>query len=163
MHVITQNSRMESMSDYFLGETVRSLDLLRKIDGTVDSLVLMRRQMDAFSEAVDGLLKTVLQASKGIFSEDEIIPPLEQSQDALKRIHERLCGGQFSARRTPELCPEDGVDDAYGQAILAVEAFSAKIETLRWSILEHNADVEGKSQELLLSTDDDIDRFFDNL
>lgn len=163
MHVITQIDRMERMSDYLRGETVRSLDLLRDIDGTIESLVLMRRQMDAFLEAVESFTKSVLAEKKGVFSEDEIIPSLEQSQDVLKRIHDGLQARLQAAKSAPELRSDDGVDDAYAQAIDAVLSYNAAIERLRWAILEHNADMEGPHNPKVLTSEDDIDGFFDNL
>lgn len=163
MHAITQIDRMERMSDYLRGETVRSLDLLRDIDGTIESLILMRRQMDAFREAVEGLIKVVHAETKGIFSEDEIIPSLEQSQDVLKRLHDSLNARLKCARSAPELRSDDGVDDAYMQAIGAVLSYDESVERLRWSILEHNADMEGRKNSIVLTTDKDIDDLFDDL
>lgn len=163
MHVITQIDRMERMSDYLRGETVRSLDLLRDIDGTIESLVLMRRQMDAFVETVESFTKSVLAEKKGFFSEDEIIPSLEQSQDVLKRIHDDLSSRLKAAQSAPELRSDDGVDDAYIQAIEAVLRYNAAIERMRWVILEHNADMEGQHKPHVLTTEQDIDGFFDKL
>ncbi|WGK92559.1 hypothetical protein [Pseudomonas migulae] len=163
MHGITQNDRMERMSDYLRGEAVRSLDLLRVIDGTIEALVLMRRQMDAFNETIHSLIAQVLVAKNCAFTEDEIIPALEQSQDILAKIHADLEKRLNYAKSAPELRSDDGVDDAYAQAINSVLNYNAAIEKLRWSILEHNADMDGHHQATLLTTDKDIDDLFDSL
>lgn len=76
MHIITQIDRMERMSDYLRGEAVRSLDLLRQIDGTIEALVLIRRQMDGFNELVGSLTKQVHDQKSGTYTEDELIPSL---------------------------------------------------------------------------------------
>ncbi|KPA87318.1 hypothetical protein PF66_06228 [Pseudomonas asplenii] len=163
MHIITQNDRMERMSDYLRGEAVRSLDLLRQIDGTIEALVLMRRQMDAFHEAIQSLNATVLSAKNCFFKEEEIIPSLEQAQEILAKIHSDLEQRLVAARKAPELRSEDGVDDAYAQAINSILSYNAAIEQLRWNILEHNADMEGRQESKLLTTDEDIDDLFSNL
>lgn len=163
MQGITQMTRMERMSDYLRGEAVRSLDLLRAIDGTIESLVLLRRQMNAFSETVESHIKSVLAETKVVFEEDAIIPTLEQSQDILRSIHDGLQGQLKSAKNSTQLHSDDGVDDAYAQAIEAVIGYNATIERLRWSILEHNADMEGEHRPHLLGSKADIDGFFDSL
>lgn len=163
MHGITQNDRMERMSDYLRSEAVRSLDLLRVIDGTIEALVLMRRQMDAFNEAIHSLIAQVLVAKNCVFTEDEIIPSLEQSQDILAKIYADLEKRLAYAKAAPELRSDDGVDDAYAQAINSVLNYNAAIEKLRWGILEHNADMDGHHEATLLTTDKDIDDLFDNL
>jgi len=163
MHGITQIDRMERMSDYLRSEAVRSLDLLRVIDGTIEALVLMRRQMDAFNEAIQSLIAQVVSAQECVFTEDEIIPSLEQSQDVLAKIHADLEKRLGFAKKAPELRSDDGVDDAYGQAIASVLSYNAAIEKLRWTILEHNADMQGSQSSTVLNSDEDIDRLFEDL
>lgn len=163
MQGITQMMRMERMSDYLRGEAVRSLDLLRAIDGTIESLVLLRRQMNAFSETVESHIKSVLAETKVVFEEDAIIPTLEHSQDILRSIHDGLQGQLMSAKNSTQFHSDDDVDDAYAQAIEAVIGYNATIERLRWSILEHNADMEGEHRPHLLGSKADIDGFYDSL
>ncbi|MDU8542933.1 hypothetical protein [Pseudomonas syringae group sp. J248-6] len=163
MHIITQIDRMERMSDYLRGEAVRSLDLLRQIDGTIEALVLIRRQMDGFNELVGSLIKQVHAQASGTYTEDELIPSLEQSQDVLKRLHADFEMRHKCAKDAPELKSEDGVEDAYGEVIESLLRYSDSLERLKWSVLEHNADMEGHQEPHLLTTDKDIDDLFDNL
>lgn len=163
MQVITQNDRMERMSDYLRGEAARSLELMRDIDGTIEALVLVRRQMDGCREAVESLIKMVNGSTKGAFSEDEIIPSLEQSQELLKKLDEDFSRKLAAAKCAPELRSDDGVDDAYVEALNAVHLYNEAIETLKWCVLEHNADMEGRKGSQMLTNDKDIDDLFDNL
>lgn len=163
MQRITQNDRMERMSDYLRVEAVRSLDLLRLIDGTIEALVLMRRQMDAFNETIGSLITQVIGSKDCLYAEDEILPSLEQAQDTLAKVYSDLEKRLGFAKSAPELRSDDGVDDAYLQAITSVLSYNAAIERLRWSILEHNADMEGHQEAVLLTTDKDIDDLFDSL
>lgn len=163
MHAITQNNRMERMSDYLRGEAARSLALLSDIDGTIEVLVLVRRQMDVCHEAVDSLIRMVHAEQHVYFIEDEIIPALEQSQDLLQGLHADFVRRMKAAKNAPELHRDDDVDEAYAQAVSAVTCYNDAIEKLKWSILEHNADMQGRRKPRLLSTDKDIDDLFDQL
>jgi len=163
MHIITQIDRMERMSDYLRVEAFRSLDLLRQIDGTIEALVLIRRQMDGFNELVESLIKQVHEQTAGSYTEDELIPSLEQSQDILKRLHADFEKRLGCAKDAPELKSDDGVEDAYGEVIESLLRYNDAIERLKWSVLEHNADTEGHQEPRLLTTDKDIDDLFDNL
>lgn len=163
MHAITQNNRMERMSDYLRGEAARSLALLRDIDGTIEVLVLVRRQMDVCHEAVDSLIKRVHDEQQVHFTEDEIIPALEQSQDLLQGLHDDFAQRLSAARNAPDLYRDDRLDEAYTQAVSAVTCYNDAIERLKWSILEHNADMQGKQKSQVLRTEKDIDDLFDSL
>lgn len=163
MHVLNRSEGMELMSDYLRCETARSLDLIRKIDGTIESLVLLRRQMDAFSEAAQSLANRVCLAPEVSLPEEDIIPALEQSQESAARIYKALQPKFEAAKNAPELDGDECVIDAYLQAISSVLSFNDTVERLRWVILEHNADMEGPHEANVLTTDEEIDDFFKKL
>lgn len=162
--VLSRTHRIERMSDFMRGETVSSLALLRDIDGTIEALILVRRNMDALAEAAEqlcGRVNTELLEGKAL--ELDVVPSLEQSQDALHGMVEVMEYKLEAARCAPELNADDGVVDAYEQAINAVLILNSKVEKLRWAVLERGADSEGYHQAKVLRTDTDIDDFLDSL
>lgn len=153
---------MELMSEHLRGSTARSLDLLRKIDGTIDALIMTRKEMDALREAFEGLLRS-LEDAVAPLCEKTTIPALEQSQESLKALYVDLTQRCVAARRAPELRPDDGVVEAYEEVIESVAALNQEIETVRWAILEHNADLESPQQAKVFSNPKDIADFLDAL
>lgn len=164
MHAISRSERMERMSEYLSCETARSLELLCQIDGTVEALVLLRRQMDALSEAFGSLLAHFNSNPPAeALPEEVLVPTLEKSQDSLRITHVELGRRLKAARRAPELKNDDGVVEAYEQAIGSVMNLNHTIEQVRWAILEHNADAEGAHVPHVMSSDEEIDDFIRTL
>ncbi|MFV3368438.1 hypothetical protein ACNFH5_09675 [Pseudomonas sp. NY15435] len=160
MHAISRSQRMERMSEYLNCETARSLELLRQIDGTVEALVLLRRQMDALSEAFGSLLSRFNNnPPTGPIPEDVVVPTLEESQDSLRKMHAELARRSACAKADTVLTLDDGVVDAYEQAIDAVISLNQVIEQTRWALLEHNADSEGSHEPHVLRSDEEIEDF----
>lgn len=164
MQAITRSQRMERMSEYLNCETARSLELLRQIDGTVEALVLLRRQMDALSEAFNSLLSRFnTNPPAEAIPEDVVVPTLEESQDSLRKMHGELERRKACAKADPDLKTDDGVVDAYEQAMDSVISLNLVIEQTRWALLEHNADSEGPHEPQLLQSDEEIDSFIRSL
>lgn len=158
----SQSYTMEVMSEHLRGSTARSLDLLRHIDGTIDALVMTRKEMDAQREAFEGILPK-LSGVPGKLCEKETIPAFEAAQDSLRRLVRNLRPRLDAARRAPELRADDGVVEAYEEVIEAALALNSKIEEAKWAVLEHNADLETDTKPLIMSDPAEIDRYLDSL
>lgn len=150
------------MSDHLRGATARSLHLLKAIDGTIDALILTRKEMDVLREAFQGLHAKIIELDAPI-CEKSTIAHLEQAQDSLTATHSLLLPGLDAARKAPELKHDDGVVEAYEEAIESVLALNGTIEHLRWSILEHNADREEAHEPKIMRDTAAIDSFLDSL
>ncbi|QGW22911.1 hypothetical protein GOM96_18545 [Stutzerimonas degradans] len=153
---------MELMSRHLCFSTARSLDLMRDIDGTIEALVMTRKEMDALREAFEGLLPKVCEASV-VLCEKKTIPAFEASQDSLRRMAQDLRVRLTAARRAPELRPDDGVVEAYEDVIDSISALNAKIEEIKWVVLEHNADLEKASEPRVMHDPVEVDQFLDSL
>lgn len=162
MHVISPSREMEAVSDYLRGASARSLDLLRTIDGTIDALVLTRREMDALSEMFEGRRQQVFELDAAL-CEKQTIPALEQSQESLLSLIAELESKHHAAVVAPELRNDDGVVDAYEEALTSARILIDKIEQMRWAILEHNADMEKNHTSVIVSDAKGISDFLDSL
>lgn len=158
----SHSDSMELMSRHLCFSTARSLDLMRDIDGTIEALVMTRKEMDALREAFEGLLPKVSDVSV-VLCEKQTIPAFEQSQDSLRRMTQDLRARLNAARKAPELRPDDGVVEAYEEVIDAIFALNAKIEETKWVVLEHNADLEKASEPRVLHDPAEVDQFLDSL
>lgn len=143
---------------------VRSLDLLRDIDGTIDAIAHHCRLFNGAQAAFDAVAKSILAgAAIREIREDEIIPVLEGLQDNLVKSHGESLEKMQCAIRDPRLRDDDGVVDAYRSLIESLASLNSAAERLRWSILESNADKEEPHEPRVMSSSEEIDSFLDSL
>ncbi|WP_143522854.1 hypothetical protein [Pseudomonas sp. 2822-15] len=143
---------------------VRSLDLLRDIDGTIDAVSHHARLFDAAEKVFSKIQASIASgdASK-LIPEDDLIPVLESLQDKLVKSYSESKKKMACAVHDPRLTDDDGVVDAYEALLQSLESLNSTTEALRWSILESNADTEKGHTPKVLSESKDIDSFLDSL
>lgn len=153
-----------STAELMSAGAVRSLDLLREIDTTIDALAhhteLLRTAERAFVRAKNAIFSG--NHSKAI-PEKDIIPVLESLQDSLMKAHSESKQKMSYALNDPRLSDDDGVADGYATLLDALVSLNHTTESLRWAILESNADAEGPHTPKLLSEPSEIDAFLDAL
>ena len=160
----TTHHRLELMSSIMSGQAARSLELLRAIDGTIEAMVYIRRDMEALSESCESLLSRAnTEDLEGEPLESEVVPSLEKVQDYLKDSHIVLCERLDAALHAPELEADDGIVEAYERTIGSVEELNTKVEQLRWVVLERGADYEVAHKPVVMHNASDIDSFLDDL
>ncbi|WP_046854975.1 hypothetical protein [Pseudomonas sp. CCOS 191] len=143
---------------------VRSLDLLRNIDGTIDAISHHCRLFSGAQAAFEAVAKDIWSgAAAKVISEVDIIPVLEQLQDSLAKGYADANEKMHCAMRDPRLRDDDGVVDSYRSLLESIEALNSTTESLRWSILESNADQEVGHDPVVLSRPDEINKFLDDL
>lgn len=143
---------------------VRSLDLLRAIDGTIEALSHHTQLFQSAQRVFSEVLKAIsAESAPRTIREEDLIPALEALQDALKRSFQDCSRKMDCAIRDPRLSDDDGVVDAYQILLDALSGLNTTAENLRWGILENNADVEKDHTPVVLSNPSDIDSFLDNL
>lgn len=162
MQVKNHSQGMEAVSDYARGETARSLTLLKEIDGTIDAMIMIRKQLDALAGMFESQKEKIMQLEAHI-CEKETIPALEQSQDTLSSMYEFISRGLDSAKNSIQLNHDDGVVDAYEDVLESIVLLNSTIEQVRWAMLEHNADMDPPHKPLILSGDDEVNTFLDSL
>ncbi|PKH12585.1 hypothetical protein BI292_06130 [Pseudomonas sp. 43NM1] len=143
---------------------VRSLDLLRDIDGTIDAVSHHTKLFYTAQRAFATIQASIAagDASKAI-PEDDLIPVLEALQEKLVRSYSESKQKMECAKADPRLTDDDGVVDAYVALLDSLAALNSTTEGLRWSILESNADAETHHTSKVLSDSKDIDSFLESL
>lgn len=143
---------------------VRSLDLLRHIDGTIDALTHLTELLRTTERAFVKVKATISagEAAKAI-PEEDLIPVLEDLQNGLVQSHAESKQKMECAIEDPLLSDEDGVVDAYAILLDALISLNSTTEGLRWAILESNADTESAHVSRVLSDPSEIDSFLDAL
>lgn len=135
----------------------RDLELLRAIDQTVTALCTVHDLMDSIHRSSAKLLERLPNATKAI-PEGEIVPGLEALLDDIATAHRHFVEKKASADCAEELDPEDGVSDAYEQALSSMSDAHAALDDLRWGILNHNALLEPASGQAM-SDPSEIEKF----
>lgn len=123
--------------------TVRGLDLLRAIEQTIDALdwIADHARADAAFAAKESARINACERTSAIDQGDVLCDKLEKAQALVEKLHTVLQTKRESAQRAAELRDDDGVVDAYTDAIAQVADLHDAINGLRWAIMEHDADL----------------------
>lgn len=143
---------------------VRTLDLLRDIDGTIEAISHHCQLINAAANSFVAVKEKIAsgEASK-LIPEENVVPVLESLQDSLVKSYEESKAKMQCAINDPRLSDEDGVVDAYARLLDALTSLNTMTEELRWSILESNADKETGHTRVVMSEPAAIDKFLDDL
>lgn len=158
----TKAHAMEAYSAYLRDGTARSLSLLRVIDLTIDTLNMLRREHEAHIEMFRVLVDRI-HKHEAPLPEDAVIPALEQTQLSLEESYRELQRRHRCAVYAPELDEDDGVVEAYESLMDTVSSLHTVIEEVRWTVLEHNADMDRSSESRILSGREEIASFLQSL
>lgn len=143
---------------------VRSLDLLRDIDGTIEAVT---HYTNLFETAEREFSKARVAVASGHaenqIPEEDIVPILESLQDKLGKAYPYYQAKMECAIDDPRLSDDDGVVDAFENLLQALDALNNTTEMLRWCILESNVDAEASFKPKILSNTKEIDSFLDSL
>lgn len=143
---------------------VRSLDLLRDIDGTIEAISHHCQLLNTVANSFVAVKKSIASGKAlKLIPEENVVPVLENLQDSLVKSYEESKAKMQCAIDDPRLSDEDGVVDAYARLLDALTSLNTMTEELRWSILESNADKETGHTPVVLSEPADIDKFLDDL
>lgn len=123
-------SRFEIMSNFMSGETARSLELLRAIDGTIEALIYIRRGMDALSETCESLTHRAFSEIVEGKSMADTVKGLGEARDHSLRALTVMQTKRQAACSAPELADDDGVTEAYDQVVESISGLISRIERL---------------------------------
>lgn len=125
--------------------TLRSLELLRAIEDTIRELVYDRRFYKGFAEDAAKFTKDIQKKKpeKPLDSEGKLGDILTRGQEAAHRLYDSLIKRRESARNDPEVHDEDGLVDEFTTTIHVLADLHNKLNELRWSVGEHDAELEG--------------------
>ncbi|MBI3525247.1 MAG: hypothetical protein HY066_12150 [Betaproteobacteria bacterium] len=149
MNAVTTRYELDYLRRSVADYTVRSLDLLKAIEETIDSLGALSEQARVFAGLFSKEAERIIVATQpggaaldpDLTTEDALL----ETERAISALHGRLVEKRTVAHVAPELTVEDGVGDAYDEAIAQVADLHNAIDRLRAALGEHDAEVEGAS------------------
>lgn len=152
---------LREFTEGVMADAARSLGLLRKIESTLTWL-----------ERLTGQLRTdavfAEKANEGLSSVDGVIDAdgslqgvLERAQKGVEELYNLLIQKRQSGRNDHRLTEDDGIEDAYSEAIAQAADLHNALNSLRWNIGEHDLDASGQAVSAKEFTS--VDALFDHL
>jgi len=145
-------------------DAVRNLHILRAIDDTLANLKRMQKHLQAdadFAEEMAAAISKVDAPEKKIDESGELDERLYAAQGLVEELYKLLLEKQDVARTAKELTEEDGVAEAYTEVVSAAADLHNGLNTLRWAVSEHDAELSAVSGKVHnVST---LDEFFAEL
>lgn len=126
--------------------SARRLELLRAIDGTIAWLDHITSQIQADATFAEKLTEEVMNLAGQIDEEGELLETFDKAQTSVGGLYSTLIGKRRSAQEDPRLIEDDGIEFAYDEVIAAVADLHNNLNTLRWAIAEHDADLSPVSK-----------------
>lgn len=143
MHGATQkvqNIELNRFSEDINDSSIRSINLLNAIEFTITSLTRLTGHLKADSLFAFEILKFINEFDAVIDEDDVITTKLEQAQESVLNLYNALRSKREFANEDHRLNADDGIEDAFTEAISASADLQNNINELRWHILEHDAD-----------------------
>ena len=142
----------------------RSLDLLRGIESTIKTLNWLAKKVNADCEfAVVSIQHINMQDTRvvDVQKTEKAIEVLERAQTGVQKLHDELVEKRGHAAEDKDLHPDDGVVEAFSEAIAATADLHNNLNTLRWVIAESAVDSEPK--ETKVYSTNELDKFLSDL
>jgi hypothetical protein len=150
-----ETARFQALSR-MVGATARDLDLLGKIEKTISALNQIKEQMTYHTATVCSEIERVKTDPNVIDEDGSIIESLEETRDLLGTVHAQFVKKCEAAKKASELREEDGVVEAYYDMLNATADLHNAINTLCWTIGEHDVDLEDKTPHGPFSSADEL-------
>jgi hypothetical protein len=142
-------------------KSARSLHVLRAIDETISALGFHKRRADNYLTEAQRAYDVINSPNfKQVFAnEDRICHALEAAQDSTAVVIAEYEVKLKAARCDKALAHDDGVCEAFEEALESFVALNNLLEDLRWAVMEHSADMENHvvNEAKLCRTSSDID------
>lgn len=158
----TERVELREFSASVKADATRSLVLLRDIESTLIWLERLTGQLRTDAKFADKVNLGLDLVSGIIDPDDDIQNGLQLAQNEVEDLYRVLIEKRQHGRDDTRLTEDDGIEDAYTEAIACAADLHNAINTLRWNIGEHDVDysprILGKTY-----TADNIDQMFDDL
>ena len=153
----TQEHRELRAINRLVGEMAdRDLDILKRIDKKIDSLrddeAVMRLHADTITRHIP-LIKSLPLV---LDQDGSLVTMFERTRDVLAEMHAMMRKKCDAARSAPELKPDDGVVEAYCEAMGTTARLHDLVNDLCWAIGEHDADLDEVAPSGPYSSADDL-------
>lgn len=121
-------------------EAARNLDFLRAIESTLAWLERLNKQLQADAEFAERVNEGLHLIDGVIDIDDTILSALEEAQGGVHALYQLLTEKRAHGRNDRQLTVDDGIEDAYTNAIAHAADLQNAINSLRWNIGEHDID-----------------------
>ena len=153
-------SRHDGCADVDLARRIevqgrRSLALLRAIEDTISALDLDRTHFAAIGREMDNLTDLVMRCpvSHELDPEGKSAELFDQGLEALKSLRRRYAARLVAAESDHALCDDDGIADAYRNAIEATESTFDATQRATDAVREHDAEASGYSGDFATASE----------
>jgi uncharacterized protein YukE len=139
-------SELRSLSESSSGFSEATLDLLQRVERTVDTLGNLQKVVRHFLGTARRLRGDMAEFPRDswIEPEEDLIGVLEAAEDAIRRMIGRDRLRRASAIRDPDLNGdhEEAVVAEYDRFLALQAELAEALQAIRWDLMEHNADLE---------------------
>jgi len=137
--------------------TARRLDLLRAVESTLAWLERLTVQLNADTTFAEKIAADLDKIEGVLDPDDSLQADLTAAQQGVDVLYRVLIEKRQHGRNDHQLTEEDGIEDAYTEAIMAAANLHNAINTLRWNVAEHDIDAtphEIKDENLISDPND---------
>lgn len=148
-----------------VGETSRSLNLIRAIEQTIYVVTLMTDKMQANVKFAQNAIEHLRTNPREAMCDESgaIAEALTKGHDKVLELYNVFIEKRDAARKEQHIIGDDSVEICYTMAITAAADLYNSLNDLRWEIYEHDANFELSNTDEVLNTAEDIDAFFAKL
>ena len=145
-------SKLCAFGSEVAAESARSIYFLTAIESTLSWLNRLTAQLRSDANFSENLIAGIIsnKSDKNVIDRnDAITNKLESAQTSINELYEILLSKRKAGRADTQLTDADGIEDAYSNAIAAAADLHNNLNTLRWSICEHDADLSPVSKSYI--------------
>lgn len=142
--MIHKDPRRTELCEFTVGvkaEAARSLKLLHAIESTLAWLNRLSTTLAANTCFALNVNDNLDKADCLIDEDEKLAQEMESAQALMEEVYQELIIKRQHALDDHNLTDEDGIAEAYTEAIAAAADLHNAINTLRWNIGEHDVDV----------------------
>lgn len=134
-------------------ESLRDIGLLRAIENTISGLTYDRRFYGEFAETAAEFTRDIASGRNpvAIDPEGKLEETLSRAQEAAHAVYDALIEKRQSARDDEDVRDGDGLVEEFSRTITVLADLHNKLNELRWTVGEHDADLEPKGDKRLQS------------
>lgn len=143
-------------------EAARNLNLLNAIESTLAWLTRLTAQLKADISFGESLSTELAAQGDPIDLDGALADHLHAAQQGMEALYDVLLHKRQAGRDDHHLSPDDGIEEAYTEAIAAAADLHNLLNALRWAMGEHDIDAAPQPPSKTYAAQN-IDQMFDDL
>lgn len=148
--MIHKDPRRTELCEFTVGvkaDATRSLQLLHAIESTLAWLNKLSNTLNANTNFALDVNDNLDKIECLVDEDDKLANEMESAQVMVEELYQELIAKRQHALNDHNLTDEDGIAEAYTEAIASAADLHNAINTLRWNIAEHDVDVAHSCDE----------------